>query len=85
MEYVVAAVVVLAVVVATYRVLGRWSAKRVERDFREPDEILTAARIYESYNRRQAAIDLLKAGLEHNPDHPELTARLAELSGKSES
>lgn len=79
MGYVSAALLVAVVLFATYRGLDWWTRRRVARHLNDPDEILTAARIYASYGRRQAARELLEAGLARHPEHPGLRTRLAEL------
>ena len=75
-----AGVLVAVVLVGTYALSNYFSRRRVESDFTEPEEILTAADIYLKYGRKQAAIDLVEHGLEINPSHAELEAKLTELT-----
>ncbi|MDA0822483.1 MAG: tetratricopeptide repeat protein [Proteobacteria bacterium] len=76
-------VIVAVVLGGTYALSNYFSRRRVESTFTEPEEILTAANIYVKYGRTQSAIDLLEHGLEINPSHAELQAKLAELTKNS--
>ncbi len=79
-ELIAIAILVAVVLVASYALAGRLSQRRVERDFDNPKDILTAVDIYVKYGRRRAAIKLLEAGLERYPGHVELEQRLAQLN-----
>ena len=75
-----AGALVAVVLAGTYALSNYFSRRRVESDFTEPEEILTAADIYLKYGRKQAAIDLIEHGLKINPSHAALEAKLADLS-----
>ncbi|MFT4560335.1 MAG: hypothetical protein ACI9BW_000069 [Gammaproteobacteria bacterium] len=81
-ELIAIGVLVAVVLGATYGLSNYFSRRRVETNFTEPDEILTAANIYMKYGRTQSAIDLIEHGLELNPSHEGLQAKLAELTKK---
>lgn len=81
MEYLLAAVLVAVVLFVTYRAANYGSRRRVEKDFKSPEDILEAVNIYRQYGRKRAAIQLLERGLENHPAHPALEAMLAELNG----
>lgn len=81
MGAVFAGLLVFVVLVATYGFMGHVSRKRVEDEFDDPQDILTAVKFYESYNQRNAAIKLLEKGLRKNPHHAELERKLLELKG----
>jgi len=79
-EMLLAGVMVAVVLIATYAATNYGSRRRVEKDFKNPEEILTAVEVYVKYGRRRAAIELLKHGLERDPAHSVLRAKLAELN-----
>lgn len=79
LEYVLAGGFVLVVLFVTYSVGNAWSRRRVAQDFKQPEDVLMAADVYAKYGRRRAAIELLRDGLERNPDHTGLRTKLAEL------
>ncbi len=79
-EYVLAAIFVAAVLYFTYGFANRVSRKRVAKDFRRPEEILTAVDVYLKYGQTQAARELLETGLERYPGNSSLQARAAELA-----
>ena len=79
-EYGIAGLLIVVVLFATYGYLGFASRARVENNFETPDDILTAVKVYESYNRHSAAVKLLEKGLKKNPHHPQLEQKLAELN-----
>jgi len=78
-EYIIAGALVTVVLFLTYGFANRMSRGRVVRDFRRPDEILTAVDIYVKYDRKRAARELLETGLERYPNDESLRARAAEL------
>ena len=78
-EVLIVAVLVIIVLIVSYTSIAFRARKRVEEHWTDPEEILVAVKIYESYKRKSAAISLLKKGLEKNPDHPGLQQKLAEL------
>jgi len=80
MEWLVTGALVVVVLVATYSVTGYGSRRRVQQDFKTPEDILTAANVYAKYGRIKAAIDLLRQGLQKHPRHRELRAKLTELT-----
>jgi uncharacterized protein YneF (UPF0154 family) len=82
-DYGLVGVLVVVVLVATYGLLGFAARKHVEDEFEDPEDILAAVKIYESYAQRKAAIKLLEKGLEKNPRHSELERKLAELKAAS--
>jgi len=82
-EMLLAGALVAIVLALTYGVSNYFSRRRVTTDFKEPDEILTAAAIYVRYKRPAAAIELLEYGLETHPGHTELQEKLAELKRAS--
>lgn len=79
-EWLLAGALVAVVLVGTYAVVGYGSRRRVEQDFEKPDDILTAVDVYVKYGRNRAAIDLLKRGVEKNPEHLALRSKLADLT-----
>jgi predicted Zn-dependent protease len=79
-EMIAAGILVAVVLVGTYAASNYFSRRRVQTDFTEPEEILTAANIYLKYGRKQHAIDLLEHGLEINPAHPALQEALGKLT-----
>ena len=79
LESFIVAGLVIIVVIASYTFIAFRARKRVEEHLTDPEEILVAVKIYESYKRKGAAIRLLKKGLEKNPDHPGLQQRLDAL------
>lgn len=79
-ELIAAGILVAVVLAGTYAASNFFSRRRVQTDFTEPEEILTAAKIYLKYGRKQHAIDLLEHGLEINPSHPDLQNALEKLT-----
>ncbi len=79
-EMLLAGVFVAVVLVGTYAIGNYFSRRRVEKDFKTPDEILTAVDIYLRYGRKRAAMELLQHGLERYPANSALQAKLAEIS-----
>ena len=59
--------------------IDRVSRNRVAKDFRRPDDILTAVDVYMKYGRESAARELIKQGLERYPNDQTLQARAAEI------
>lgn len=84
MEYVLTFAVVVAVLAATYRLMNAWSRRRVMSDFRDPDEVLSAARIYEKYDRHDAAREILEAGVARHPEHDGLQQALDRLRARGD-
>lgn len=84
-EYVIAAILVAVVLYFTYGFANRMSRKRVAKDFRRPEEILTAVDVYLKYNQTRAALDLLEHGLERYPDNAALQARAAEVAARQDA
>ena len=83
-EMILAGVVVAVVLIATYAATNYGSRRRVEKDFKSPEEILTAVEVYVKYDHKRAAIEILRHGVERYPAHPVLRAKLAEI-GDDES
>jgi hypothetical protein len=79
-EYVITAILVAVVLYFTYGFANRLSRKRVAKDFRRPEEILTAVDVYLKYGQVRAARDLLEHGLERYPENTELRDRATELA-----
>lgn len=79
-EYVITAILVAIVLYFTYGFANRMSRKRVAKDFRRPEEILTAVDVYLKYGQARAARDLLEHGLERYPENTALQARAAEIA-----
>ena len=79
-EMLLAGVLVAVVLVGTYAISNYFSRRRVENDFKNPDEILTAADIYLRYGRKRAAMELLQHGLERYPANSALQAKFEEIS-----
>jgi hypothetical protein len=71
---------VAVVLIATYAFTDYGSRRRVEKDFKNPQDILDAVDVYVKYGRERAAIELLKRGLERHPAHPALQAKLTHLT-----
>ncbi len=82
-EYIITAILVAVVLIFTYGFANRLSRNRVAKDFRRPEEILTAVDVYLKYDRESAARDLLEHGLERYPDNAALKARAAELAART--
>ncbi|MGR9090044.1 MAG: tetratricopeptide repeat protein [Gammaproteobacteria bacterium] len=82
-EYIITAILVAVVLFFTYGLANRVSRNRVARDFRQPEEILTAVDVYLKYGRDGAARELLKHGLERYPDNAALKARAAEIAASA--
>ena len=82
-EYIITAILVAVVLFFTYGLANRMSRNRVAKDFRQPDEILTAVDVYLRYGRDSAARDLLEHGLERYPENTALRARAAELAARA--
>jgi hypothetical protein len=78
-EMLLAGVFVTVVLIGTYAISNYFSRRRVEKDFKTPDDILTAVDVYLRYGRKRAAMDLLQHGLEKYPAHQALQAKLAAL------
>lgn len=78
-EYVITAILVAVVLYFTYGFANRMSRKRVAKDFRRPEEILTAVDVYLKYGQTSAAAELLEHGLERYPENASLQARAAEI------
>ena len=78
-EMLLAGVLVAVVLIGTYAISNYFSRRRVEKDFKNPDDILTAVDVYLRYGRKRAAMELLQHGLERYPAHAELQAKLAEI------
>lgn len=79
-EYVITAILVAVVLYFTYGFANRLSRKRVAKDFRRPEEILTAVDVYLKYGQVRAARDLLEHGLERYPGNAALQDRAAEIA-----
>ena len=83
LEYIITAILVAVVLFFTYGFANRVSRNRVAKDFRRPEEILTAVDVYLKYGRDGAARDLLEHGLERYPENTALKARAAELATRA--
>jgi len=80
-EMLLAGILVAVVLIGTYAFGNYFSRRRVEKDFKQPEDILAAVEVYLRYGRNSAAIKLLQRGVERHPEHPALKAKLAEMRG----
>jgi len=84
-EYIITAIFVAVVLYFTYGFANRVSRNRVAKDFRRPEEILTAVDVYLKYGHERAARELLEQGLERYPGNAALQARAAEIAAHEDT